>query len=326
MKSKVIKFNVYRTKLTAITIMVLLSSNYALAQHAAQDSAWIFAYFKDPAKDGLHLAYSIDGYQWKALNNDQSFLKPEAGKDKLMRDPCIIRGADNRFHMVWTVSWNERAIGYATSADLIHWSQQQTIPVMDWDTTTINAWAPEIFYNKANEDYMIYWASTIPGKFSGAGMKKGSRYNQRMYYVLTKDFKKFTPAKLLYDKGFNVIDATIQQNDNDYIMFLKNESDSPAQKNIRIATSQTLSGSYSDASKPITGNYWAEGPTVLKQNNKWIVYFDKYIDHTYGAVESADLEKWKDISDSISLPPGIKHGTILRITKAELQSLLKFSP
>jgi hypothetical protein len=45
----------------------------------------IFAYFKDPAKDGLHLAYSMDGYQWTALNNDESFLKPWQGKIKLMR-------------------------------------------------------------------------------------------------------------------------------------------------------------------------------------------------------------------------------------------------
>jgi hypothetical protein len=38
-------------------------------------------------------------------------------------------------------------IGYAESSDLMHGSQQQTLPVMDWDTTTINAWAPEIFYD-----------------------------------------------------------------------------------------------------------------------------------------------------------------------------------
>jgi hypothetical protein len=66
-------------------------------------------------------------------------------------------------------------------------------------------------------------------------------------------------------------------------MFLKNESDSPAQKNIRIATSKIPDRNYSEASEPITGNYWAEGPTILKKENKWIVYFDKYIDHTYGA-------------------------------------------
>src|SRR5678809_525956 len=94
------------------------------------DSAFLFSYFNNNGKDGLHLAYSNDGYIWTALNNDKSLLLPVLSKDSLMRDPCIIRGADNLFHMVWTVSWNERGIGYASSKDLIHWSEQQFIPVM----------------------------------------------------------------------------------------------------------------------------------------------------------------------------------------------------
>ena len=321
-KSLLCLVSIFKLIIPAVFIF-LCDSNLIAQVTPSSDSAWIFAYFKDPAKDGLHLAYSMDGYKWTALNNDESFLKPMAGKDKLMRDPCIIRGGDEKFHIVWTVSWNERSIGYAESSDLIHWAQQQTLPVMDWDTTTINAWAPEIFYDVKTRNYLIYWASTITGKFPATGMKKDSRYNQRMYYVVTKDFKTFTKTALLDDKGFNVIDATIQKNGEDYVMFLKNESDSPAQKNIRIATSKIPDRNYSEASEPITGNYWAEGPTILKKENKWIVYFDKYIDHTYGAVESPDLKNWKDISDSISLPKGIKHGTVFCVTRKELQTLLQ---
>src|SRR5690606_29176436 len=78
------------------------------------DSVYAFSYFKGNGEDGLHLAYSYDGFSWKALNNDQSVLEPELSKDKLMRDPCIIRGGDGRFHMVWTVSWTDQGIGYAS--------------------------------------------------------------------------------------------------------------------------------------------------------------------------------------------------------------------
>ncbi len=316
-------YQIMKTKTLLLMFGMLLCGANANAQtRSSADSVWLFAYFNDPATDGLHFAYSGDGYRWTALNNDTSFLHPTAGKDKLMRDPCLIRGNDGRFHLVWTVSWNERSIGYASSPDLIHWSPQQTIPVMNQDTTTLNAWAPEIFYDDKTKHYMIYWASTIPGKFPEAGMKAAGKYNQRLYYMLTNDFKEFTPARLLYDKGFNVIDATIQQHGDNYMMFLKNESDSPAQKNIRIAISKQLTGGYSNASPPLTGNFWAEGPTVLKKQNKWIVYFDKYVDHSYGAVESADLTHWKDVSSRISLPKGIKHGTILQITKAELEPLI----
>src|SRR5580698_8118152 len=69
------------------------------------DSVLVFCYFKNNGQDGLHYAFSRDGYYWTALKHDSSFLAPVTGNDKLMRDPCIIRGADGRFHMVWTMSW-----------------------------------------------------------------------------------------------------------------------------------------------------------------------------------------------------------------------------
>ncbi|MEP7319950.1 MAG: glycosyl hydrolase, partial [Panacibacter sp.] len=97
--------------------------------NAPEDSVLIFAYFKNNGEDGLHLAYSKDGYMYVALKNDSSFLKPTVSKDKLMRDPCIIKGADGLYHMVWTVSWNAKGIGYASSTDLVHWSTQLYIPV-----------------------------------------------------------------------------------------------------------------------------------------------------------------------------------------------------
>ncbi|WP_343303856.1 glycoside hydrolase family 43 protein [Chitinophaga niabensis] len=287
----------------------------------AQDSVYLFSYFKDNGQDGLHLAYSMDGYTWKALKNDRSFLTPTAGKDKLMRDPCIIRGADGKFHMVWTVSWNEQSIGYASSDDLIHWSAQQDIPVMAKEPDTRNCWAPEITYDAKNKTYMIYWATTIPGRFKAGEGTGDDQYNHRMYYVTTRDFKQFSPAKLLYDHGFNVIDATIVPNGKEYIMFLKDETRTPPQKNIRISTSKQLAGPYSKPSAPITGNYWAEGPTVLKMKGKWLVYFDKYRDHKYGAIESTGGKNWTDVTDKISLPKGLRHGSIFVVTKDEFNKL-----
>ena len=287
----------------------------------AQDSVYLFSYFKDNGQDGLHLAYSMDGYHWTALRSDKSFLTPTAGKDKLMRDPCIIRGADGKFHMVWTVSWNEQSIGYASSDDLVHWSAQKDIPVMAQEPGTRNCWAPEITYDAKNKTYMIYWATTIPGRFKAGEGTGDDQYNHRMYYVTTKDFKQFSPAKLLYDHGFNVIDATIVPNGMEYIMFLKDETKTPPQKNIRISTSKQLTGPYSKPSAPITGNYWAEGPTVLKMGGKWLVYFDKYREHKYGAIESTDGKHWTDITERIALPKGLRHGSIFIVTKEEFNKL-----
>lgn len=303
-----------------LTAMVLFFACEGFAQ--AGNSVYIFSYFKDNGQDGLHLACSKDGFTWTALNNDSSLLKPAVAKDKLMRDPCIIRGADKKFHMVWTVSWNDGGIGYASSADLVHWSEQQFIPVMKDEPTARNCWAPEIFYYAAQKEYMIYWATTIPGRFLAGDTAGDDKYNHRMYYVTTKDFKTFSKTKLLYDHEFNIIDATIQKNGKRFVMFLKDETKKPAQKNIRIAFSETPTGGYGLPSAPITGNYWAEGPTAVKIDGRWIVYFDKYTAHTYGAVSSDDLKTWTDISDKISFPKGTRHGTAFIITKKEFASLM----
>jgi hypothetical protein len=106
-------------------------------------------------------------------------------------------------------------------------------------------------------------------------------------------------------------------------MFLKDETRYPPQKNLRTATSNTLTGGYSKPSSPITGNYWAEGPTVLKKGSQWIVYFDKYMNHQYGAITSTDLVHWTEISDQLNMPKGIRHGTVVTITQKELDKLLK---
>ena len=263
---------------------ITMLSVQATAQQS--DDVYLFSYFKNNGEDGLHLAYSYDGLKWTALKNDSSFLKPTVAKDKLMRDPCIIRGADGLFHMVWTVSWNDKGIGYASSPDLIHWSEQQFIPVMAQEDSARNCWAPEITYDAKQKQYMIYWATTIPGRFAAGDTAGDDKYNHRLYYVTTKDFRHFSKTKLLYDRGFNVIDASIVPVGKKFVMFLKDETRYPPQKNIRVATSSKLSKGYSKPTNPITGNYWAEGPTVLQIGDEWIVYFDKYRDHQYGAIAS----------------------------------------
>lgn len=287
-----------------------------------ESEVYLFSFFQGNGEDGLHLATSEDGLNWAALNNNKSFLTPEVGKDKLMRDPCIIKGGDNKFHMVWTVSWNEKGIGYANSTDLVHWSEQKYIPVMHHEPGARNCWAPELFYDENTNEYLINWATTIPGKFPETDSLGDNGYNHRMYYTTTKDFIDFSDTKILYDKGFNVIDATIVKDDKSYIMFLKDESLLPKpEKNIRIATSNNLTSNYTQASEPISVN-WVEGPTVIKKNNQWIVYFDMYTKHKMGAVISYDLENWTNISDKINFPKGTRHGTVFKVKESVLSNIL----
>lgn len=302
-------------------ILYLLSSFSSFNLFAQSDSVYLFCYFKGNG-DGLHYAWSKDGYQWQAMFNDSVVLKPSVSKDKLFRDPCIIRGADGKFHMVWTVSWADRGIGYASSTDLVNWSQQQFIPVMAQEDSARNTWAPEITYDPLKKIYMVYWATTVPGRYPQKDTSaEGRRYNHRMYYATTKDFEKWSAPRVLYDPGYSVIDASIVLDGDQWVMFLKNETRQPAEKNLRVAMAKNLTGPYSPAGPPITGAYWAEGPTAIKIGGQWMVYFDKYTEKKYGAVASPDLKNWIDISDAVSIPKGARHGTVLKISRKEFDRM-----
>lgn len=286
---------------------------------------FMFSYFKNNGEDGLHLAYSMDGLKWKALNNNQSFLEPELSKDKLMRDPCIILGPDGKYHMVWTVSWNEKGIGYANSEDLITWSQQKFIPVMQHEKETRNSWAPELFYDDIENQYLIFWASTVSDSFTNTSDQTEDGYNHRMYYTTTKDFDNFSETKLFVEPGFNVIDATIAKNENEYFMIIKDETLLPeAKKSLHIL----FSGNLYDWNVPFSDAIswsWVEGPAVTKLGDDWLVYFDQYRKGKFGALKSNDLENWEDISNAISFPDGVRHGTVFKVSKKELSSLKKYS-
>lgn len=319
--------NIQRSLFLILPVFLFRTFSYSgvLCQtvSANNDSVYIFCYFKNNGEDGLHLAESDDGYKWNALFNDSSILKPSVSKDKLMRDPCIISGKDGKFHMVWTVSWNDKGIGYASSSDLLHWSPQRFIPVMASEGKARNTWAPEITFDEKGDQYIIYWASTITNRYPQKDTSAEGGYNHRIYYTTTKDFKEFSLTKLLYNPSFSVIDATIQKDNGRYIMFLKNETKSPVEKNLHIAFAKNITGPYTRPGKSITGDYWAEGPTAIKIGAEWIVYFDKYTLHKYGAVSSADLVNWKDISEKVHFPEGARHGTVLKVSQRAFQNLIK---
>lgn len=301
---------------------VLCLAIFSTCNSNKEDTAYLFSYFMGNGEDGLYLAYSHDGYHWQGIEGG-SFLKPELSDDKLMRDPCIIQGGDGKYHMVWTVSWSSNGIGYASSEDLIHWSEQLFIPVMAHEEEVRNCWAPEITYDAKNDEYMIYWSSTVPGLFDDINPPSEDNYNHRIYYVLTSDFENFSETHLLYEPGFNVIDASIVHDNDAYVMFLKDETLVPPRKDIRVAFADELTGPYSEASSPITGDYWAEGPTSVKINDSWLVYFDKYKEGRFGAVHSPDLVTWEDVSNEISLPEGIRHGSIIEVPRSLVERILE---
>ncbi len=61
---------------------------------------------------------------------------------------------------------------------------------------------------------------------------------------------------------------------------------------------------------------WAEGPSVIYAPDHWLVYYDKYNKGGYGAVETTDFQTFKPVT--VSLPKGIRHGTVLAVSAAAL--------
>lgn len=284
----------------------------------------LFTFFRDNGQDGLFLAWSVDGLDWHEIQPPgKSFLVPQVG-GRLMRDPCLRRGADGVFHLVWTTGWNDRGIGHASSRDLVHWSPQQEIPVMGHEPTARNAWAPELFLDRRRGEFLLFWASTIPGRFAAEAGTSEDAYDHRMYLTTTRDFRTFTPTRLFYDGGFNVIDATlVQAGRRRFGLVVKDERLKPARKNLRIAWGSDPQGPFGPASEPFSPS-WVEGPSVLRVGRDWLIYFDHYTSpHYYGALRSRDLQHWEDISREVHLPKGTRHGTALTVPARVLQALLQ---
>jgi hypothetical protein len=283
----------------------------------AQD-AYLFATFREPQQDGLILAGSTDGYHWQSLGGP--FNTPGVGTDKIMRDPSIAQGPDGTFYMVWTSSWTkDKGFGYASSKDLVHWTPSQYLEAMSYEPTTVNTWAPELFYDDVNKQFIIFWASTIPYRFEKGQETEDN--NHRMYYCTTKDFKTFSKTKLFLDPKFSVIDCVLlKRARKDYVLILKDNT--RPERDIKVAFAKSPLGPFTTPSAAITPHF-TEGPTVTKVGNDYLIYFEFYKDKKYGAVKTRDFKTFTDATNEVTLPKGHKHGTIFTVSKAFYDLVLK---
>jgi len=193
---------------------------------------------------------------------------------------------------------------------------------MENELGTRNIWAPEIFYERDRNLWLIFWSSTIPGKYPETDQTGDDGYNHRFYCATTKDFRQISASRLLYDPGFNAIDGTLLAAGNKFYLFFKDERKKPLKKNLRYAVADRPEGPFGKPSEPFTGD-WVEGPSAIKIKDQYLVYFDHYSSpQYYGAVRAKDLVHWEDCSKEMSFPKGHRHGTVLRIPQPIAQRLL----
>lgn len=286
-------------------------------QLLAADS-YLFTSFRKNGETGTYFALSEDGLKWTPLNGNQPWIKVEH-PGELMRDPFLVRGDDGTWHLLWTWGWDRKQtgnvlkIGHSTSKDLLTWSPHQEIPIFPNEPTARNAWAPEAAWDAAKKQWIIFWATTIPGRFPDAESAENN-YTHRLYSMTTKDWKTFSEPALFFDPGFNAIDSTLVQDGKQWIMVFKDERRNPPKKNLRLAFASSPAGPWERVTESFSPA-WVEGPSVARIGDEWWIYYDHYTNpRHYGATRTRDWKTFEEVKTGLSFPEDHRHGTVVKIS------------
>ncbi|MFE9644096.1 family 43 glycosylhydrolase [Streptomyces sp. NPDC006365] len=305
---------------------------------------YMFSYFTgEGTSDGEQLYAALskgnDPLKWRELNDGKPVLTSTLG-EKGLRDPFIIRSPEgDKFYQIatdlriydgngWDASQRtgSKSIMVWESTDLVNWTDQRLVKVSP--DAAGNTWAPEAFYDAERGEYVVFWAS----KLYDNEAHSGDTYN-RMMYATTRDFHTFSEPKVWIDRGYSVIDSTVIKHDGTYYRLSKDErnntSSTPYSKFIFEEKSDSLLDLSWDFVKEGIGKdamSAAEGPLVFKSNTeeKWYAFLDEFGGRGYIPFETTDLASgnWTP-STGYDLPSKPRHGTVLPVTQAEYDRLLR---
>jgi arabinoxylan arabinofuranohydrolase len=301
------------------------SSKSTVKNFEVKPSAYLFAYFtgNDIKEESIHFAVSNDGYNFRALNNNQPIIDSKLiSSSGGIRDPHILRGANGKtFYMVVTdmvsaKGWDSnRAMVLLKSTDLVNWNStviniQKKYPNQE---NLKRVWAPQTIYDVQKGKYMIYWS-----------MQHGNEADKIYYAYANADFTDLeTEPKQLFFSPTNgaCIDGEIIFKDNKYHLFFKTEGSGAG---IKIAVSNKLTEGYVLRDQYVQQTkYPVEGAGVFKLNNSndYILMYDLYTKGKYQFTKSSDLEHFSVIDNAVSMNFHPRHGTVMPITASELARL-----
>ncbi|MDR2130318.1 MAG: glycoside hydrolase family 43 protein [Odoribacteraceae bacterium] len=290
--------------------------------------AYLFVYFTGNSGDreAIRFAVSRDGYNYKALNNNQPVINSaDISAKGGVRDPHILRGVDgNTFYMVVTdmkasQGWSSNhGIVLLKSTDLINWTHSKIdIKATYPEFSTINrAWAPQTIYDPDAQKYMIYWSMNSPSL----------GHDVIHYAYANADFTALegTPQVLFHHpRAKSCIDGDIIFKAGQSHLFFKTEGDG---NGIKKAVSNTLTGGYLLQDRYLQQTTEAvEGSCVFRLINqeKYILMYDLYTSGKYQFTESDDLENFKVADASVSMNFAPRHGTVIPITEEEVARLTR---
>ncbi len=303
--------------------------------------AYLFVHFKEKITvDGEQVYFSVsqNGCNWEMLNGGNPVLTStlstggcrdieivrlkEGGFVIISTDECIAKRYDENLNINWKIVNRTGSHGFCfwKSDDLINFSQQKIIEIGRDDFGCM--WAPEIFYDEKEEEYLIHWGSTV---------KQDDYSHMSIYYSVTKDFETFSTPKLFFTKANEILDTHIVKDGSTYHLFYKN-AENPGMN--MHATSEDLYGPYIHDEKfqeymtSIANPGCYEAPTSLVlPDGRWCVLFDffgcekekmGYVPFVSSALGDTNFEMRKDL---FSFPYGFKHGRVIEITDEEYSRL-----
>lgn len=287
---------------------------------------YLFCYFvgNKPQEERIHFAVSDDGYNFKALNNNEPVIIQTKGK-KCVRDPYIFKGRDDFYYIVGTdmmceEGWlsNHSLITWK-SKDLINWTDETVIDIREFGgsfKTTTRAWAPQVIWDGKKEKYMFYWAHSDEENDVA-----------QMYYAYSDDMKKLTEPKPLYVRPkIQTIDGDIVYNENNgfYYLYFKHDED----QTIAYVKSKNVNGPYDEPCVVVSlAKTGVEGSELYNINgtNQWIMVMDEYGTDRFFMQQTEDFENFKAVNpENYSMELNARHGSICSITDEEYSNLLKF--
>lgn len=330
---------------------VVIHTTAAIAQDFAKQekdmSAYLMVFHQDETHS-LHMAISLDGYTFTALNNGKPIISGDTiAEQKGIRDPHIYRGPDCSFYLAMTdlhiyakqagyrdTEWEREGYGWGNNRGLVLMKSQDLI---NWTRTNLRldhlsdrfqdigcAWAPETTFDEAAGKLMIYFTMrfrTDPAK---------------LYYAyVNDDFDHLdSTPKVLFeypDKKITALDADITKVGDKYRMFYVSHD---GVAGIKQAVSDRANGGYTFDPRWYDPEPQAcEAPNVWKRigEEKWVLMYDCYGQsvHNFGFSETSDFVHFENLGQfnegvmkttNFTSP---KHGAVIHLTKEEADRLIE---
>lgn len=335
-----------RKALFASLIAVSMAANANAATGSATQGnpgsdekvAYLFTYFTGNAPEEEQICYALsdDGYNFTPLNHGNPVIKSDSiALTGCVRDPHILRCEDGKtFYMVVTdmkssLGWSSnRGMVLLKSTDLINWQHSTVHFPTKYPKTwgnVIRVWAPETVYDKQTGKYMVFYSLRTSDDDS---------FDRIYYSYVNEDFTDLVGEPVyMFDNGNATIDGDIVYNEKDqlYHLFYKSESG----RGIFQATAKQLTA---EKGKPL-GSQWTKIPGNVEQTQEnvegvgvcksldgqsWIIMYDCYMNGHYQYCKSSDLKTFEFVQNTKTegkFTP--RHGTIIPITQAEKERLLK---